>query len=262
VNTNREVQNFANFIKDEVKPLLELFTREFSAGTDVTMLSFRGLLDSSARQLATVAYWIVEDHRLFRELHRTCETLLRRDGILDGAVTVLAKFLRKRVSSISVKKRVSEFALAFEKYNRFFVPIILLSSLDLARWPFNEAETANVMIAISMRYHHESPVFGEIIEVFRVYESAGIDLSHLNPEEIVKKLHGSYLFSLSNLLTVALFFYRNEDFRNTFLSFLKVRAVVNDSARKEVITNIRKIENCVKVLKILLPPGTQTKRRS
>lgn len=263
MDKERQIQNFINYVTNKAKPLFVSLIREatrenqFPVITDAYDSPFRELFESSVDSLWTIIHSLTSRYYPFKELYDVCLSSLCKDDTLDRVVTVCAEFLRKRFPSISVKGKVSSFASQIRNYERYLLPVILLSSLNLTRWTFNEAETANIMIATVINSNLNSGLEG-YLELFKIYKNAGVDLSHLDHDKVVKGFHKTYLLYLCNKVTIAFFFYRNEKLRNAFANTLKLKALVNSESTGRIVEDIKKIDGFTKILGMIAPSESKS----
>jgi len=262
MDKKQEIQNFTSYITNKARPLFESLIKEttrenyFPGITDIYDSPFRELFESSIDSLGTIIYSLTDKHYPFKELYSVCHSLLCKDDMLSRVTAICAEFLRKKFPSISVKGRVSDFASEIRNYSRYLLSVICLSSLGLSRWPFNEAETANIMVATAISRDVNSEL-EKYLKLFRMYENAGVDLSHLDYDKIIEGLHKTYLLYLCDKVTIAFFFYKNEDLRNAFINTLKLKALVNSNSTGKIMENIKRMDDFVKILEIIAPSESE-----
>lgn len=110
---------------------------------------------------------------------------------------------------------------------------IYLSSLDLIKWPFNENATAKIIMNIPKYAYLYS--YKDSLEKLN---SKGINLSHLQPEKIVKNLTKIHPSFIKDNVTFFYFFRQNPTLVEVLANYLKCLYITNNQGK-----NLERIRN-------------------
>lgn len=232
------------------------------------------LLDLTTCHLEKILKRLVSKNHSFRKSSIRYLSSLSKDGILSKISTVYTEALKSEFPLIlKEEKEIINLILYTKKPERiekYSLILVYLSALDFIRWPFDETETVNFMLATPFVVDFDSQL--ELFELFELYENVGIDLSHLNSDVLVRNLHRACLLEsnvpkLNGLsifcdpIVIALFFYKNKALKDALFYTLKLEVIASNvhvkMKKKDVIEVIRKADDFVKILEAVNPGGSK-----
>lgn len=257
MNTDQRTKELIDYIINKAKPVFVDLIKETTKENNFPVIDRENLLlpklfESAVEHLKEITSLFVNENFCFNDVYNTCHSLLSRDGTLDKVATICAGIYRITLPFISVKKRVSKLIQEIKYVKDCFVSIIVLAALELLKWPFNETETANVIIATTLDEKvHEA--LKNYLKIFEFYENAGVNLSYLDNYKIVKELHRTYLFELYRNTTIAFFFYKNEALKSAFSNTLMLKAITDSKFIDNAKFCTKRLKDFTEALKLVAP---------
>jgi len=263
-------------VTEHFRLLIEKTTRESHFPViNLNDLSLVKLLDLTTRQLERILKRLISKNSSLRKSAIHYLSSLTRDGILSKIGTIYAEVLRLKFP-LTLEKEEKEalnrilYAKKSERIEKYFLILACLSALDFIRWPFDETETVNFILVTPFVVDFDRQL--ELFELFELYENAGIDLSHLNSDILIRNLHRACFLEsdvpelnglsiLCDPIIMALFFYKNKALKDALFHTLKLEAIAGNNhikmKKRDIIEVIKKANDFVKILEVVNPEGSK-----
>lgn len=222
--------NFTDYIlttaKTKFLSLIEKTTKDntFPHIADIESVDFLIPFNEAVEYLNVITDLFLNKYLPYQEVYKTCYNFLCKDQTLEKVIALTALYLRTTILPLYD-------SYSIYNYIDYFTPIFVLSAIDLIKWPFNEIETASIIVRVALNEETKN-YLKKYLNIFAIHRDAGVDLANLNQEKIFASINKTYIPKLCNEITLAFFFYKNQIMKNMLTNILTLKLLVENKSDK------------------------------